>query len=265
MKSIALSNITLYVHPTCFSSYGLVKLLKALDLLGSLRIINVESDPGLALKEQVISVPWLSLNGVAVATDPLEPQLVVDAIKGNDLSKYAPEDINDAIEKFKQGVIASAYASSVLLTCESLAPLISCGFLEVASRVRLGRAKLTELVNHVKSAEPKITEEIKGDCVKVAAKNIIRELYWLGLDLYKAIEELNEQQVSLWLLAKSSIGRAGIPLNTGGILSSAKLILEEISAEKERYIKSVIKEQKTILSDEGYLRLIGVRSQRENE
>lgn len=247
---------TLYIHYTCFSSYGIIKLLKALGLLHDIRLVDVGLDPGAAIKDSVISVPWLTIGGSAIATDPLEPQLVVDAVKNNDLRAYGPNSVSDAINKLKASIVASSYASCIILSHNTISPLLSCGFLEVASRIRLGRVDVEKLKGEVRLVESQILDEIRDDCVRVAAKNLVRELYWLGVDVMRAVRELDLRQVSQWLLAKSSVGRAGIPLDMGNIKSSSELILQEIKKDGQRYVDSVTREQDTISKDEEYMSVV---------
>jgi len=67
-----MSIVELVVHPTCFSSYRLLKTLSEKGFLNRLRIL-VADKPSIGLEKKAWSVPWLLVNGEPAAADPLEP------------------------------------------------------------------------------------------------------------------------------------------------------------------------------------------------
>ena len=68
--------VKLYIHPYCLSSYKVVKSLIREGIVNKLTIISTEFSIKDVFSRQIISVPWLVIDNIDVATDPLEPELV---------------------------------------------------------------------------------------------------------------------------------------------------------------------------------------------
>ena len=86
-----MSRARLYIHPLCPSSYSVLKKLwSEVGGPGALEIVSVDRRPEAVLTHGVVSTPWLEVKGVAMAADPMEPELAVEAAQGGDLARFAP-------------------------------------------------------------------------------------------------------------------------------------------------------------------------------
>ena len=73
-----MSRARLYIHPLCPSSYSVLKKLwSKVGGPGALEIVSVDRRPKAVLTHGVVSTPWLEVGGVAMAADPMEPELAV--------------------------------------------------------------------------------------------------------------------------------------------------------------------------------------------
>ncbi len=255
-----MSRYVLYVHPTCWSSYRVVKHLISTDLLSNeVRVVSLDHPPDDAIKHGVLSVPLLASEGEALATDPLKPELVAALLRGGDTRPYVPRNVEEAYERLVKTVLASSYMLSVLLVHEDLGVIARTGFLRLAARTGLGGVREGELLNEVVSRGDELLSKIRVKGPKALAYGFVRELYWVsGPNIEDALASVNASLIGAWLLAKVSVGRAGIPLpqNLGRVREVSRKVTSVLLSESKQVIDYVVKEQETILRDEEYLNAI---------
>ena len=252
-----MGRVTLYVHPLCSSSYRVLKeLWRVFSGAGGAEIVVVDRVPGLVLRKLVVSVPWLEVDGVAVATDPLDPQLVVAALRGEDLRRFAPTSPRDAVELLGRGVVASSYASILSLIHQGLEPVLDLrDFVAAASRARLAGFE-EEVLKLVAEAREELYRELRGLVLRAVAKNFVREVAWVSENPEDALRRVSVEQVALWMVAKVSLGRSLVPLNLNRVLGVAREVIEVLRERGRRYLESVAEELRVLTQDTEYASIL---------
>jgi len=236
-------NIVIIIHPTCATSYKIIKYLKAKGILDKVEVLNSDS-PATTFKYNVWSVPWILLDGEPVATDPIEPEelySIINAIKIN--MNWNPTD------KFMETILHSAYASSITLLHDSIKPVMDEDLIKAALRTRITRLTREEI---------KVTRELyiswKDKLARALAISFIRELWWATQG--NPPETLTKREldtlIPIWLISKASIGRAGLPNNPAKTLHTTKPIIDFIQKTYKNLLKKIQREQETIYTDKEY-------------
>ena len=249
--------VTLYIHPLCSSSYRVLKeLWRVFGGAGGAEIVVVDRKPGLVLRKLVVSVPWLEVDGVAVATDPLDPQLVVAALRGEDLRRFAPTSLGDAVELLGKGVVASSYASILALVHRGLEPVLDLrDFVVAASRARLAGLE-EEVLKLVAGSREELYRRLRGLVLRAVAKNFVREVAWVSEKPGDALRSVSAEQVALWMVAKVSLGRSLVPPNLSTVLGAAREVIEVLRERGERYLTSVAEELGVLTRDTEYAAIL---------
>ncbi|MCS7107332.1 MAG: hypothetical protein NZ902_04425 [Acidilobaceae archaeon] len=238
--------ITIYVHPTCYSSYHLVKELKGKSLRGL--EFKVLRSPQLSLTRGIVSVPWVEVGGSPAATDPVSAEEVEQMASG----KYAPS-VGKPEEAFMKALLSSSFSAALSLLHGDIVPAISRAFVMAALRTPFSGLDEREIMEDLLRSSRALYENAEQKIAKTVSMAYVRELYWAGA------REARADKVAFysWLLAKASIGRAGLPIdprerNERGI----GLVLSIIEGEGERLMERVAREQSTIYGDREYLEYV---------
>lgn len=244
----------IYIHPTCSSSYKLVKYMMERDI--SVELIDA-SVPASIIERGIVSVPWVEIGGEPVAADPVEPEEIEQMLKGN----YSPRI--DPMEAFRRSLLASSYLSALSLAHARVDVGITTGFLKAALRSAYSGLSAIDLMREVKRDSNSIYEALEEKIAKVVAASFLRELYWTRGAREELRTAFDERLLSLWLLSKISIGRAGIPgappkINRNGI----SIVMSLLESSGERMMHKIVEEQETIIKDLGYLEHLNKVSRR---
>ncbi|MEN2999780.1 MAG: hypothetical protein ABDH61_04315 [Acidilobaceae archaeon] len=238
--------ITVYVHSTCYSSYHLVKELKG-KLLRGLEF-KVLRSPQAPLSRGIVSVPWVEVEGLPAATDPLAAEEVEQMASGN----YAPS-IGRPEEAFVRALVSSSFSSSVSLLHGDIAPALSHNFVRAALRSPFSGLDEREVFMELLRSSKALYESVEAKIARTVSMAYVRELYWAGG------REARADKVAFysWLLAKASIGRAGLPLNPMRRNErGVELALSILEGEGERLMEKVAREQSTIYGDKEYIEYV---------
>ncbi|MEM4656624.1 MAG: hypothetical protein QXD80_06745 [Acidilobaceae archaeon] len=247
-----MGEVRVYIHTSCYSSYSVVKYLNSKGLLGKVRLVNVVN-PLVAIYDNVISVPWVTVDGEPVATDPVSGGEIEGIIRGD----YRAS-IGDPVKAFLDAVLSSSYASSIALLHGSLRPLILGFFVKAAIRYPYSGLDVGSVLDSLREEASSLYESLEFSLAKVVSVAYIRELYWaskrsIAVDSIKS--RIDEVSLTLWLLAKASIGRAGIPVDpVAGInRDGVALTVSILEASWEKILDRVKREQEAIYSDREYI------------
>ncbi len=242
--------VKLYVHRLCLSSYTLFKELKARDMLGKVKFVDVSNNLRV-VRKGVFSVPALEVKGRLVAVDPIDVELIEAIVFNEDLSRFAPKTVEEAVEAFFKSLYASGYLSCVSLIHGLEVILKDVSVLKLLTRLSLGSTlKTSEVVEGVRKQLTKDEgNKVRNSLLNVCFKNYVRELIWLNPKAsYEEIRNLlNENNVASWLLAKASVGRALIPNNLNIVKEAAKELIK-LGEDKLEKTTSKIKEEVETLS-----------------
>ncbi len=257
---LALKKLTLYVHPTCASSYRIVKYLMSTGKLGEVKIVNVSSDILATFKLGIFSVPFLFVEGEPIAADPLEPELVRKFVEGGDVAEFAPKNLSEAYSRLVKSILSSSYVLIYTLVHGKPDLVTGSRFFDVASRLTLARGlSRDELMDLVRRNWSELLGELRRRGSKIIAANLLRELYWSSGSLSgELIRSLSDYVISAWLIGKVSIGRAGIPVGKelSRVRELARTVLEVLLERGSELISKVVEEQRKIESDRYYLGLL---------
>ncbi len=241
----------LYYHPTCASSYRVIKELHARGLLPRVELVKVSrvAEAGV-MGEEVWSVPWISDGGLPLATDPLDPEEAAEIV-GSRRARIP----DDAAKAFMSAVLGSLYASSLVYVHWSLRPAMSPRFVQAALRSWLGGPDPASSVQSILREEDALLAEYRGKVLRVLSYGIARTLWWSNGGR-PPDEPPDEREVAMWLLSTASIGRAGLPDRPQLLGPAARELAEALRADFDRVVRRVDEEQSTIAGDEGYWRLL---------
>ncbi len=220
-----------YYHPACYTSYTLIKNFK--EIRDYADLIDVSEDPSLAIAKRVLTVPLIETSGVFVYGGPIDIDLSIKYLKGENVSF----EIKEPLEKLGIALVDSAAASSLVLASGSIKPLFNFeDFIKAATGLNFdpeGDKKFHELREQAIEHEDEFIANWERKMNITLAYNIIRERLYLGLK-----PEVDEEDVLAWLEAKTSFGRVGVPYfdRIDRLKKVSKNIYDYI-AEKQEKIK----------------------------
>ncbi len=193
-----------YFHPACHTSYTLLKSFNGIERYADL--VDVSKDPTLVITKRVLTVPLIETSGKFVYGGPIDIELAVRYLKGERVSL----EVKDPFESLGIAVVDSSAVSSIVLSSGSLKPLLYFDdFIKAATGLNFdpeGERKLRELLEQIEKRESEFIEKWERKMTATLAYNIIRERLYLGLK-----PEASYEDVLLWLEAKTSFGRVGVP------------------------------------------------------
>ncbi len=242
-----------FIHPTCAASYRLVKYLAEKGKLDSVELVDV-SDPRVVIRWGALSVPFVVYEGSPVAADPLEPREVEEMIEG----VYRPV-VEDAIDAVRDALIHSSFAAAVALLNDN--PVLGLTRELVAAAIRAPFSALDpeRVLQEVYSRRESLWGAWRDMVARALGVSFVRETWWgLGgdLDPDRLRTLVREGAVRVWLLGKASIGRAGLPWDPRRASRAVTLVERFVEKGAVGLLKKIRAEQETILTDEGYWRLL---------
>lgn len=241
--------IKIVIHHTCKSSYVLYKALRGVpgitfEMVGTLYFPY--------LKRYVLSVPAVFANGKLVLVDPVEPGDII-ALKDGRTKKEL--DIEEAIENFVRGIMASQAILTAVMLYKSLKPVLDPELVAVLSRARYHEQedKIGQIVHKLQERGEELLQEHWESFIKLLTFGLVRELYWLGID----INELEISHIKMWLLAKATLGRLGLPYPKPSVPDDvATAVYATLKESGQRYMDKIAEEQNIIATDREFLALI---------
>ncbi|MET1127884.1 MAG: hypothetical protein ABWW70_00995 [Thermoproteota archaeon] len=244
-----MARITLVVHPTCASSYRVVKHLDERGLLGRVELV-VADKPSAAFRYRAWSVPWVLVDGEPAASDPVSPEelerIIVEGKAG------APGSVEEA---FMEAVLHSAYASSLALLWGSLEPVLDRDLASAALRSPLTGVKPEEALQRVGAEAERLYGEWSDKMARALGISFVREAWWAlrGKLTAEALRDMaTPAAVGAWLLAKASIGRIGLPSRPLLREGPAEAIARFVRAAARGLLNKIEREQREILEDGRY-------------
>jgi len=243
--------VKLYVHRLCLSSYTLYKELKARGTLDKVKFIDT-SNSLKAVKKGVFSVPALETQGRLIAVDPIEVELVEAAALNEDLSRFAPKTVEEAVEAFFKSLYASGYLSCVSLI-HGLKPILKdLSAVRLLAKLRLGTTlKTSEVTEGILKKMETSKDEVRSKLAYICFKNYVREHIWLNpkANYEDILNILNESNVTSWLLAKTSLGRTLIPNNLNTVKKAANELIKLGNNKLETTTAKTKEEVETLSKD----------------
>lgn len=243
----------LIIHPTCSSSYKLILELHSSGLLAKLRVL-IASEPVYAEKYFAWSIPWLIVKGAPAVADPITLEEVEAVIHGEALEPRNP------VEAFKEALLHSGYALSVVATWGDLNPVVTPGFVSAATRAPLTGISVAHAVHAIKEKSNEVLRELGDSIYRALAVTFTRDVWWASsgeLTEDELIAVTTPLFIKAWLLARASIGRVGLPRDPRRLSREAtEFIANFVSRNAKGLLSKVRSEQEKILGDKEYWRIL---------
>ncbi len=242
-----MAKYTLYIHPTCYSSYLLVK--GAGRYIGNIDIRIAVDTPVEYMRLGLFSVPMIYSGGTPIIADPIEPDDLKALMEGG----LGDIGMDDAVGHTVNGIMASQFLLANVLLHGSITRVVDAETLKVISRLRLHGAEhmVGALAEKIARSEPDILRDNMETFVRVLALGIVREMYWLGMDL----EEMDRTHIAMFLMDKASIGRVALPFKPE-MPKIVDIVYEVLSERKYAYLSKVKTEQDAIYGDAEYMEFL---------
>jgi predicted thioredoxin/glutaredoxin len=245
------------IHPTCAASYEAVKALAREGLLEKVELITAEY-PQVVLHGSVWSVPWILVDGMPAATDPVDPGEVVEIVAGTWQRRLV-----DPVEAYMSTVLHSAYAAAVAYLHGSLEPVIDEALASASVRSPLSGTEPAKVVEEVKARAGELYRLWEDKIMRALGISYVRELWWasrgeLGRDELREVS--SPLHVASWLIAKASIGRGGLPGKPLPAREKAEKLATFVRRGAAGLLAKIRREQEKILGDEEYWRILVERA-----
>jgi predicted thioredoxin/glutaredoxin len=246
------AKVTIYFHPSCATSHEVIRGLMKAGRLHEVRLLRINSLGAVNLG--VLSVPWIVVNGVPAATDPVTSDDVIQLLDG---IKVDPGDVREA---FMNAVLHSSLASAVAVLHGSIEPVITRGLVNAAVRGPASGVSVDEAVNRIRQAALELFEGWRDKLRRALAVSFVRELYWASDGSITAddLRQLSRPEVvGLWLLGKGSLGRAALPFNPrGSAAEDLEAMAKFVARTASGLLEKVREEQEGIYSDKEYMNVV---------
>ncbi len=237
------------VHHTCASSWKLYKDAKARGL--SVKFVPASLAD---LRRAVLGIPAVFADGRLVLYDPVTADDLEALLRG---SARAQLTVEEAVDNFVTGVTYNQALLSLAVLHKSFKPILADReVVEVLTRARLREAPevAKAAAEEISRRDAQLFAENRNRMLRALAYGLVRELYWLGINP----ASIGVEQISLWLLAKATVGRLGLQYPRPHVDKDVAEALAAILKERgEHYLAKVAEEQSSILSDREFLSLFG--------
>ncbi|MFN3804224.1 MAG: thioredoxin [Pyrobaculum sp.] len=240
--------IRIVLHHTCKSSYTLYKALKG---VGGIKFEMASTPYFTYLKDYVFSVPAVFYGNELILLDPVEPDDVMTLKEGKNKRELA---IDEAIENFARGIMASQAILTTVMLHKSLKPALDPHLVSILSRAKYHsqEEKLPQIVETIVRQEGKILTEHWETFVKLLTYGFIRELMWLEVE----IDEVDKSHIKTWLLAKATVGRLGLPHPRPTVPQDVvEAVYTTLKEAGGRYLGRLKEEQQILQNDAEFLSL----------
>ena len=243
----------LVIHPSCPVSRRVVLRLADEGLLENIELLDAR-DPRIVFEYGVWSVPWLMINGIPAATDPLQEDEIVAILRGGEVPAREP------LDAFSDALIHSSLAAAIALINDNPLLVVDRGLVSAALRAPVTHADVDRAMQVVIDRLPHVWKEgLKDKVARALGVSFVRELYWArgGITREELIEAVKAGAVRIWLLGKASIGRGGLPWRPyRDIMVVAEPIERFVVRGAIGLIKRVEKELKELEEDSRYWKLL---------
>ncbi len=254
------SGFEIYSHLTCPTSYRLFKRLLERNIILRVVVRDVGLDLFGGVSRGVVSVPSIFYRGVLIYSGYLDVEEASRVVESGDLPMLEEFDYGEASVLAMEGILDSyATALWLYLTDSIESPLSLKPFIEAVSRhiFYRGRSsesyeKLAREVRELYNSEKSLYVERLRDIV---AKNIVREVIWLGRDPMRYREKIDLEYLEHLLLARAALGRIGLFMgyNAEAYRRRVEELYQHLRNTWDELVEKIEKETKKILGDQQYI------------
>ncbi len=244
------------IHPTCYTSYRLLKRVNEEKLLDKIKLIDVAAYPHIALKYGILSVPAIIIDDKPMYAGPIDLGKAVELLRGNiDSIKKDKVNVDDIVR-----AIVDSFALSSIVLVHGLN--VALNFRETI-KASIGIVDNSELNNRIQEllSNTELIAKVHAKAARNVAYNVVRILYWTYGRRLSSLRDLEEflslDHLALLLEAFTILGRVGLKhLRRKNIVertrSVYKYLIENFSTIRSR----VFEEQDQIIFDDEYIDLL---------
>ncbi len=131
---------------------------------------------------------------------------------------------------------------------KSLKPLLIPELVSVLSRAKYygQEHKTPQILEKIKASETELLSEHWEHLVRLLTFSLVREMYWLGFD----IDEVEKSHIKMWILAKATLGRVGLPYPRPTVPDVVvDAVYATLKEAGRRYLDKIAEEQSIILNE----------------
>ncbi len=254
------------MHPTCKTSYNLIKkLYNEEELLKKTIIIDVASKPFYAIAMGVLSVPIIILKNDPLYAGPIDAEKAIRLLKEPSRLPSQNGSIKELAEKIPL-IIGDSQALSSILVYNGLEAVLGYkNTIKAGLGVRDNHTVDNAIEEFIKNKE--LVEKAYRKAVRNLAYNTIRLLYWTYCNRMKHVRDFEEflslDHLALLLETSAIYGRIGlIHYRRKHVVEKTRPVYEYIRNRFDKILEYVVSEQEEIIGDEEYLKILedkGVR------
>lgn len=254
-----MTNAVVLIHPTCYTSYKLVKTLYEHKLLDSIELIDVAQKPSTALEYSILSVPAIVVNGKPLYAGPIDLDRALRLIGGDVEAISVDLDVEDLADSII-GVVADSLALSAITIYNGIEQA-----LYFKNTIRAGIGLVDEELLEKALTTVKSSSSYREKLVRKAARNLayntIRMLYWSYGKRIRTLRDLGEflslDHLALIIEALSISGRIGlVHYRRSKLIEKIRPVYEYITENFTRIASSVFREQDEIIFDDEYIGIL---------
>ncbi len=257
---VLVSGFEVYSHLTCPTSYRLFKRLLERGVVGRVVVRDVGLDLFAGVSRGVVSVPSIFYRGGLIYSGYFDVEEVLRVVEGGDLPVLEEFDYGEGSVLAMEGVLDS-YATALWLyltdSIESI--LLLRPFIESVSRHIFYRGRSPESYGELARGVRELYDSERSLYVErlrdIVARNIVREVIWLGRDPMRYREKIDLEYLEHLLLARAALGRIGLFMgyNIEAHRKRVEELYQHLRETWEEHVEKVEKETKKILGDQQYI------------
>ena len=246
------------IHPTCYTSYRLLKKLSRERMLNKVKLVDVAVNPHIAFRYRILSVPAIIIDEKPVYAGPIDLDKAIELLNGNMESiRREHVDFNDIVK-----AVADSFALSSIVVVHG--PKTALNFKETikASIGLVDDNELDERIRELLSSD-ELVAKMYAKAVRNVAYNIVRILYWTYGKRLSSLRDLEEflslDHIALLLEAFTILGRIGLKhLRRKNLVEKARRVYEYLVENFSTIHSRVFEEQDQIIFDDEYMDILRI-------
>ncbi|MEM4970770.1 MAG: hypothetical protein QXE01_05910 [Sulfolobales archaeon] len=252
--------VEIYSHLTCPTSYRLFKRLVERGVIDRVIMKDVGLDLFAGVVRGIVSVPSIFYNGVLIYSGYFDVDEASRVIESGDLPVLEDFDYAEASVLAMEGILDSYATALWLYLTDSIdSPLSLKPFIEAISRHVFYRNRSSESYERLTREIRSLYDSEKSIYIErlreIVAKNIVREIIWLGRDPRSYRGKIDRDYLEHLLLARAALGRVGLFM--GYNIEIHRRRIEELYTHLQKMwdtlAEKVENEVKKILGDKHYI------------
>ncbi len=244
------------IHPTCYTSYRLLKKVNEEKLLDKIKLVDIAANPHIALKYGILSAPAIIIDEKLVYAGPIDLDKAVELLRGNtDSIKKDNISVNDIVK-----AVADSFALSSIVLIHGLDVALSFRETIKASIGIVDDSDLDSRIHELLS-KTELVAKAYAKATRNVAYNVVRILYWTYGKRLSSLRDLEEflslDHLALLLEAFTILGRIGLKhLRRKNLVEKARGVYKYLTENFSTIRSRVFEEQDQIIFDDEYMDLL---------